>query len=114
MKKRLKIIGGILLIALIGIQFVPVERTNPEIKDEIEWNASETRELVKRACFDCHSNETEWPWYSYIAPISWRVTEHVDNGREHLNFSEWNRPNEDLEEIKEKVEEGKMHCGTTC
>ena len=108
MKKRLKIMGGILLIALIGIQFVPVERTNPEIEDEVEWNASETKQLVKRACFDCHSNETEWPWYSYIAPISWRVTEHVSHGREHLNFSEWNRPNEDLEEIKEKVEEGKM------
>ncbi len=108
MKKRLKVIGGILLLALTGIQFVPVDRTNPEIEDEVDWNASETKELVKRACFDCHSNETEWPWYSYIAPISWRVTEHVSHGREHLNFSEWNRPNEDLEEIKEKVEEGEM------
>jgi hypothetical protein len=108
MKKKLKIFGWILLIVLIGIQFVPAERTNPQIEDEVEWDASETRELAQRACFDCHSNETEWPWYSYIAPISWRVTEHVRHGREHLNFSEWNRPNEDLEEIKEMVEEGKM------
>ena len=108
MKKRLKVIGGILFIALIGIQFVPVERTNPHIEDEIEWNTSETKQLVKKACFDCHSNETKWPWYSYIAPISWRMIDHVRHGREHLNFSEWNRPNEDLEEIKEMVEEGEM------
>ena len=103
-----KIILSLLVLALVGIQFVPVDRTNPPIVDEINWDTPQTREIAKRACFDCHSNETVWPWYSYIAPISWRVAEHVEHGREHLNFSEWNRPNEDLDEIKEVMEEGQM------
>ena len=103
-----KIILSLLLLGLIGIQFVPVERTNPPVVDEIEWDSPQTRAIAKRACFDCHSNETVWPWYSYVAPLSWRVAGHVEEAREHLNFSEWNRPNEDLEEIQEVLEEGEM------
>ena len=103
-----KFLLPLIVIALIAIQFVPVERTNPPVVDEIDWDSPQTREIAQRACFDCHSNETVWPWYSYVAPISWRIAGHVDHGREHLNFSEWNRPNEDLDEIKEVMEEGEM------
>lgn len=93
---------------VIGAQLVPVDRSNPPVTQELKWDSEETRELVSRACFDCHSNQTVWPWYSYIAPISWRVADHVDHGRGHLNFSEWDKPNEDFDEIKEVMDEGEM------
>jgi len=69
-----------------------------------------TRELAQKACFDCHSNETVWPWYSKIAPVSWLVQRDVDEGREKLNFSEWNRKDyfENLDEIGETIVEGEM------
>lgn len=103
-----KIILGVLAIIVIGAQLVPVDRSNPPVTQELKWDADETRELVSRACFDCHSNQTVWPWYSYIAPISWRVADHVEHGRGHLNFSEWDKPNEDFDEIKEVMDEGEM------
>ncbi len=103
-----KIILGVLAIIVIGAQLVPVDRSNPPVTQELKWDSDETRELVSRACFDCHSNQTVWPWYSYIAPISWRVADHVEHGRGHLNFSEWDKPNEDFDEIKEVMDEGEM------
>lgn len=103
-----KIVLGVLATIVIGAQLVPVDRSNPPVTQELRWDSEETRELVSRACFDCHSNQTVWPWYSYIAPISWRVAGHVDHGRGHLNFSEWDKPNEDFDEIKEVMDEGEM------
>lgn len=99
------LIGGLLLI-----QLVPYGRDhdNPAAVAEPSWDSSQTRELTVRACFDCHSNETVWPWYSYIAPVSWLVQRDVDEGREELNFSEWNRPQEEAEESAETVREGSM------
>jgi hypothetical protein len=78
-------------ILLMGIQVVPYGRnhTNPPMTVEPVWDSPETRELVVRACFDCHSNQTVWPWYSHIAPISWLVQQDVDEGRNKLNYSEW-------------------------
>jgi hypothetical protein len=64
--------------------------------------------LAARACFDCHSNETRWPWYSRIAPLSWLVRNHVEEGREELNFSEWNRSFDGASEAAEAVSEGEM------
>ena len=95
-------------LLFVAIQFVPVDRSNPPVTREINWDAVSTKDLARRACFDCHSNETVWPWYAYVAPVSWRVAEHVEHGREHLNFSEWDRGNEDFEEAKEEVEDGGM------
>ena len=101
-----------MLFALVGllilIQLIPVDRTNPPVTQEVTWNSPETRAMAQRACFDCHSNETTWPWYSYIAPISWRVADHVEHGRQHLNFSAWDRPNEEAEKVIEVVKEGEM------
>ena len=109
MKYSIKSIAGSLVaLVLVGIQFVPVDRTNPPVEREINWDSDTTRQIATRACFDCHSNQTVWPWYAYLAPLSWRVAEHVEHGREHLNFSNWNQPNEDLDEIKEVLEEGEM------
>ena len=106
--KRANIIFSTLLVVLIGIQFIPVERSNPPITNEVNWDSEETRALAKKACFDCHSHETIWPWYSYAAPLSFVIAHHVDHGREYLNFSDWTQPNEDFEMVKEMIEEGEM------
>jgi hypothetical protein len=94
--------------ALILIQLVPVDRTNPPVTRELRWDTEQTRAIAERACFDCHSNQTKWPWYAYVAPVSWRLADHVEHGREHMNFSEWGRPNEDFEEVEEVLKEGEM------
>ncbi len=82
----LTIIGLALLLLLL--QFVQPLRTNPEVTADLEAPA-EVKAVLQRCCYDCHSNETTWPWYSAFAPMSWVVTRHVDEGREHLNFSDW-------------------------
>jgi hypothetical protein len=75
---------------LVLIQIPPLLlQTNPPVLAEPQWDSPQTRTLAQRACFDCHSNETVWPWYSRIAPISWLVTFDTIRGRNHLNFSEW-------------------------
>ena len=110
----MKIIGIIVLILLGGfllIQLVPYGRshTNPPVIAEPNWDSPETRALAERACFDCHSNETKWIWYSNIAPVSWLVQRDVDEGREKLNFSEWGQGRmRELDEISEVVYEGEM------
>lgn len=69
-------------------QFVPVDRTNPPVTGEVSTPPA-VGALLRRACYDCHSNETRWPWYSHVAPVSWFVAGHVHDGRDDLNFSEW-------------------------
>lgn len=84
--------GLAVLVGLIAVmQLVPYGRdhTNPPVIGEPDWDSPRTRELAKRACFDCHSNETTWPWYSHLAPVSWVVQRDVDIGRSVMNFSEW-------------------------
>jgi hypothetical protein len=112
LKKPLQWIVAALLVALAGIQFVPVDRSNPPIRSELSV-ASDAAATLRASCFDCHSNETRWPWYSRIAPVSWLVAYDVHEGREHLNFSEWaslaaKEQQKAMEEIAEEVEEGKM------
>jgi hypothetical protein len=94
----------------IAAQLVPYGRAhqNPPVGVEPPWGDEATRALAVRACFDCHSNETTWPWYSHVAPASWLVQRHVDEGRSVLNFSEWNRPYEAATESSEAVREGEM------
>ena len=87
--KRPKTLIVILILAVIAaIQFWPVERTNPPVTSDVEA-PPETRAVLRTACYDCHSNETRWPWYSRVAPVSWLVAGDVAEGREHLNLSEW-------------------------
>ncbi len=85
---------GAVAILGIAIQLVPYghAHTNPPVRQEPTWDSSTTRELAARACYDCHSNQTVWPWYSQIAPMSWLIQNDVDRGRQRLNFSEWSRP----------------------
>lgn len=75
---------------------------------EPSWDSPETRELVVRACYDCHSNETVWPWYSNVAPLSWLIQRDVEKGRKEVNYSEWDRPQEEVQDSGETVREGTM------
>jgi hypothetical protein len=111
---RVRRVLGVVAIAGVGafllIQLVPYGRdhTNPPVTAEPAWDSARTERLARDACFACHSNETEWPWYTNVAPMSWLVQRDVDEGREVLNFSEWDRPQSELEEIGEVVLEGEM------
>lgn len=89
--RTLAINAGLVLIVFALIQLVPVRRDNPPVVREPVWDTSETRDLAVRACYDCHSNETQWPTYSAIAPVRWVIWYDVIEGREALNFSEWDR-----------------------
>ena len=106
------ILWGILAIVALGllIQLVPLpgRGTNPAVVSEPKWDSPQTRALVKRACFDCHSNETVWPWYSYVAPISWLVYNDTMEGRSRMNFSDWNSRHPGAGEITEVIQEGEM------
>ena len=93
---------GILATIFVALQFVPVERTNPPVVSDLQAPA-EIAEILRRSCYDCHSYETRWPWYTYVAPVSWWITEHVNHGRSEMNFSEW--PVFDFEEIEYEVRE---------
>ncbi len=95
---------------LVAIQFIPYGRdhTNPPVTGEPAWDSPQTRELAVGSCFDCHSNQTEWPWYTSVAPFSWLTQSDVDSGRRVLNFSEWDRPQGNLDEVGEVISEGEM------
>jgi hypothetical protein len=107
-----------LLAVLIIIQFYRIDKSNPLVNKENDFlfmvqPPSEIASLIKSSCYDCHSNETLYPWYTNIAPVSWIIKSHVTEGREHLNFSEWGnykpgRRGHILDECKEMVENRKM------
>ena len=106
MKKWLKRIGIVIIIILVGIQLIPVSRTNPAITREVKWDAPATRTLAQRACFDCHSNETTWPWYGYVAPISWRL---ADTGRDSgKSMFKW----EGIASIITQYTDSRLHANT--
>lgn len=106
------ILWGILVLAVVflGIQLVPYGRQheNPPVGNEVDWGDPAERELAVTACYDCHSNETVWPWYSSIAPISWLVQSDVEEGRRILNFTEWPPRHLEREELAEVVYGGVM------
>jgi hypothetical protein len=92
-----------------GVQLVPYghDHSNPAVVQDAPWPDAASRQLAVAACYDCHSNESEWPVYSYVAPMSWLVRNDVDEGRAALNFSEWNHPGE-IEDAADAVVDGSM------
>lgn len=121
MKKALKILKWLALlvvIVLIGLQFVRPARTNPAVDQSQTIHARlqvtpQVAGILDRSCHDCHSHTTRWPWYSNVAPVSWFVIDHVNHARTHLNLSEWGsldnrQAAKKLEEICEEVEDGAM------
>ena len=113
--KRLAVATGFLLLA---IQIVPVNHANSSVDPSRSLYASlpvpaDVKAVFDRSCKNCHSNETSWPWYSYVAPVSWIVARDVHEGRRKMNFSEWGsypaqRKEDKLEEICEQVTNGDM------
>ena len=108
-------IGGTALTAFIVLQFVPVwwfvpstTLSNPPIANELQWNSVQTAEMVERACYMCHSNETRLPLYMQVAPLSWIASQRVNKAREHLNFSEQRPEDISLEDLIEAIESGEM------
>jgi len=101
----------LVLVAGVLIQFVPYGRNhiNPPVTGEPPWDRTRTRELFFQACKDCHSNETVWPWYSSIAPVSWLVQHDVDEARSEFNVSEWGRTGKNKgKDAAEELKEGEM------
>ena len=105
----MKILKWLLVLAVV-IQLIPYghSHTNPPVTKEATWDSPQTRDLARRACYDCHSNQTTWPWYSNVAPVSWLVQNDVDGGRRHLNFSQWDQPQRHAADIAEQIREGGM------
>lgn len=102
----------LLILAFVGIQFIEIEKTNPPVTAEIDA-PTDVKNIFKKACYDCHSNETKWPWYSSVAPVSWLVEKDVREGRNHLNFSEFESMTSDKraeykKEIWEEIRDEKM------
>jgi mono/diheme cytochrome c family protein len=106
--RRVLIAGAIAAVTLVVIQFVPYRVTNPAAGQEPSWDSPRTRQLAVAACFDCHSNETKTTWWEDIAPLSWWITNHVKEGRDKLNFSEWDGHGGEPDEAAETVDEGSM------
>ena len=96
-------------VVLVAIQLVPVARTNPPVEASVEA-PPEVTAILRRACFDCHSNETVWPPQAYVAPVSWLVAHDVKEGREELNFSRWgpDQAKRTAKELPKEVEKKDM------
>jgi mono/diheme cytochrome c family protein len=111
MFKRIIIFGGLAAIALfVVLQLLPIGRAeaNPAVVHEPAWDAPTTRELAARACFDCHSSETVWPWYSKIAPASWLLSRDATEARDVFSFSSWKSGDVSPERAARVVREGEM------
>lgn len=117
-KEKIKYLLWAVAVILVSIQFVPVNREMPESDKNkdflvITQAPENVQEAMRNSCYDCHSNETKWPWYSYIAPISFVIANHVEEGRDHLNFSKWatydaNDYPDILKHINQEIEKGGM------
>jgi cytochrome c551/c552 len=116
--KRRNIVLLVILVIIVGIQFVRIDKNNPESNPEKDFIAlenppEEVKVMLKNACYDCHSHQTVYPWYTNVAPFSWVIGKHITEGRKHLNFSTWADYKRDkqlhmLEEAAEEVKEGHM------
>lgn len=111
MKLFPKVMMGLGAVVVLA-QLARPSMENPPVTGDIQAPA-EVHGVLKRSCYDCHSNATKWPWYAQVVPVSWVVAHDVNDGRKHLNFSEWEnyepgRKLKKLKEIAEEVEEGEM------
>jgi mono/diheme cytochrome c family protein len=112
-RQYLKIILAVLFAGFIIIQFIPstFSRDSRPVSGEPKWDSPETREIFLKACADCHSNETKFPWYASVAPVSWLVESDVSDGKKHFNISEWDRSQKGGEKAVEEVQKGGMPIG---
>ena len=110
MRRIILLVLAVAGFAFLALQVIPYGRAhaNPAVVSEPQWDSPRTRELAVRACFDCHSNETVWPWYSNVAPVSWVVQHHTEEGRGVLNFSRADQTQRGAREAAEQVQNGEM------
>lgn len=119
MSRQLKIIVSALVVVVVGflvIQIIPVGSIlpglrfpgNPPARQQFQWDSPQTEQLMKAACYDCHSNETRYPWYATIAPVSWLVNHDINEGRDSLNFSTLAKENVDVNDIVDHIQSGDM------
>jgi len=103
MARIVNIIFIVVFLILLGIQFIPINKTNPIITQDIQAPA-EVKSILRNSCYNCHSNETKWPWYSELAPVSWMIVNDVNDARKKLNFSSWDKISfEKKEELKKDI-----------
>jgi hypothetical protein len=109
-RRTLLHVGGVLLAVFVVLQLIPYGWThsNPPVVADAPWPSPEAEAIARQSCYACHSNETEWPAYSYVAPMSWLVRRDVDQGRAELNLSEWDPLDNEADDAIEQVEEGTM------
>lgn len=110
---RRRLLRWVVLPGVVGfgaLQLVPYgwSHSNPPVTEETPWPSQRALTLARAACYDCHSNEVDWPVYSYVAPMSWLVRRDVEQGRDELNFSEWDRHSGEADDAAEAVEDGSM------
>lgn len=113
--RKVVVVGGAGLLFVGGVmQLVPYgwTKTNPPVTADAPWPNAEAEAIARTSCYDCHSNETDWPAYSYVAPLSWLVRRDVEDGRDELNFSEWDRDRGEADDAAEEVLEGRMPLTT--
>lgn len=116
--KPVKIIGLVLLIVLVGIQFVPTTRNQSDMVPKTDFMVvndvpENIQNIIKTSCYDCHSNNTDYPWYNKVQPVAWYLEYHVEHGKEELNFNEWGtyssrRKNSKLKSIISQIEDDEM------
>ena len=106
--------AAVLLVAVVAIQFVPYGwwHENPPVIADAPWPTEQARAIARESCYSCHSNETDWPLYSYVAPMSWLVRSDVEDGRDELNFSDWSEAADEAGDAVDMVAAGEMPPGT--
>ena len=111
LRRILLIGGGVLLAVFLLVQLVPYgwTKSNPPTTEAAPWTDPEAEAIARRSCYDCHSNETDWPAYSYVAPMSWLVRSDVEGGRRAMNLSEWDEDTADAaRDADDEIEDGDM------
>lgn len=116
--KILKFTVLALLVLLLGIQFIPTKRNHSEVLPKTDFMLvndipKQLEKTIKTSCYDCHSNNTEYPWYNKVQPVAWFLEDHVEQGKEELNFNEWEgyssrRKNSKLKSIISQIEDDEM------
>ena len=118
-RRNVFIVIGVIVVLVVIAQVIPwgniipaFAETNPPVQTQIQWNNANTEQLVKTACYDCHSNETVWPWYAHLTPVSWLVAHDTNEGRGRLNFSIQSADQIDPNELVEQIQRGEMPKST--
>jgi hypothetical protein len=106
------IIVLVVLFAAIQLVPVPLRGHNPPVVQDVKWDTPQTAALARRACYDCHSNETVWPWYSYVAPVSWLISNDVAEGRAAFDLSDPSKIKRSAEEMVDEIDGGDMPPST--